>query len=93
MRVCFLIRGLPAPEPVDELSRRLGERHDVVLALTERLPPGAVTGAVPVAEAIAGDPFDVAIATDWTTTAHLFRLRATRYASWVDHFAHRRMGT
>ena len=36
---------------------------------------------------------DVAIATDWTTTARLFEVRATRHAFWVDHFAHRRMGT
>jgi O-antigen biosynthesis protein len=36
---------------------------------------------------------DVAIATDWTTTARLFEVRAKRHAFWVDHFAHRRMGT
>ena len=40
-----------------------------------------------------GDAFDVAIATDWTTTARLFEVDAKRYAFWVDHFAHRRMGT
>ena len=37
--------------------------------------------------------FDVAVATDWTTTARLFEVRAKRHAFWVDHFAHRRMGT
>ncbi|HEX2084441.1 MAG TPA: glycosyltransferase [Solirubrobacteraceae bacterium] len=37
--------------------------------------------------------FDVAVATDWTTTARLFEVRARRHAFWVDHFAHRRMGT
>ena len=39
------------------------------------------------------EEFDVAVATDWTTTAHLFGVRAERYVFWVDHFAHRRMGT
>ena len=37
--------------------------------------------------------FDVAIATDWRSTAHLFAVAAKRHAFWVDHFAHRRMGT
>jgi glycosyltransferase involved in cell wall biosynthesis len=46
-----------------------------------------------VATAAPEGDFDVAVATDWTTTAHLFEVRATRYAFWVDHFAHRRMGT
>jgi hypothetical protein len=46
-----------------------------------------------VATAAPDDAFDVAVATDWTTTAHLFEVRAKRHAFWVDHFAHRRMGT
>ncbi|HEV2061857.1 MAG TPA: hypothetical protein VGR12_03310, partial [Solirubrobacteraceae bacterium] len=40
-----------------------------------------------------GDEVDVAVATDWTTTARLFEVPAQRHAFWVDHFAHRRMGT
>jgi hypothetical protein len=46
-----------------------------------------------VATDVPGEEFDVAIATDWTMTARLFEVRATRFAFWVDHFAHRRMGT
>jgi glycosyltransferase involved in cell wall biosynthesis len=70
-----------------------------VLFLTPSLP-----AAGPIAEyarrldaLVAVDPpddeVDVAIATDWTTTARLFEAQAKRYAFWVDHFAHRRMGT
>jgi O-antigen biosynthesis protein len=46
-----------------------------------------------VAQSAPEEEFDVAVATDWTTTAHLFAVRAKRHAFWVDHFAHRRMGT
>ncbi len=46
-----------------------------------------------VSDAVPSGEFDVAIATDWTTTARLFEVGATRHAFWVDHFAHRRMGT
>jgi hypothetical protein len=46
-----------------------------------------------VAQTPPGEEVDVVVATDWESTAHLFAARATRYAFWVDHFAHRRMGT
>jgi O-antigen biosynthesis protein len=46
-----------------------------------------------VATSVPDGEYDVAIATDWTTTARLFEVRAKRHAFWVDHFAHRRMGT
>jgi O-antigen biosynthesis protein len=70
-----------------------------VLFLIPSLP-----AAAPIAEyarrldaVVATEPpaeeFDVAVATDWVTTARLFEVRATRHAFWVDHFAHRRMGT
>jgi glycosyltransferase involved in cell wall biosynthesis len=49
-------------------------------------------GAVVATSAPEGE-FDVAVATDWTSTAHVFEVRARRFAFWVDHFAHRRMGT
>ena len=93
MRVCLLTPGLPAPEPVAEYARRLAERHDVLTALTERPPPADVAGTAAVAEALAAEPCDVAVAMDWRATAHLSAVPATRHVVWVDHFAHRRMGT
>ena len=93
MRVCLLTPALPPPEPVAEYVRRLGERHEVITALTERPPPAAMAAVAPVADVVAGAPFDVAIAMDWTATAHLFSVPAERHAFWVDHLAHRRLGT
>ncbi len=46
-----------------------------------------------VAQRAPDGEYDVAVATDWAATAHLFEARAARHAFWVDHFAHRRMGT
>ena len=37
--------------------------------------------------------FDVAVATSWEATAHLFTARAQRFAFWVDGFAHHRLGS
>jgi hypothetical protein len=37
--------------------------------------------------------FDVAVATSWEATAHLFSARAQRFAFWVDGFAHHRLGS
>lgn len=93
MRVCLLTPALPAPEPVAEYARLLAARHDVVTALTERPPPADVAGTVAVGEVVGGEPFDVAMAMDWTATAHLFAVPARRHVFWVDHFAHRRLGT
>ncbi len=70
-----------------------------VCFLTSTLPaPAAIAGYARrldaiVAQAAPDEEVDVAVATDWESTAHLFEARATRYVLWVDHFAHRRMGT
>ena len=89
MKLCFLIEALPAPPVIAGYATRLGAD----LVVTERRPPGRVAGAIPVDEAKAGGPYDVAVAADWASTAHLFDVPAERRAFWVDHFAHRRMGT
>jgi hypothetical protein len=65
-------------------------RLDATLVLTEGVPPGVDALSV---EAAAGERFDIAVATSWETTAHLFRVPAARYAFWTDHLAFRRMGT
>ena len=101
LQVCFLTPGLPAADsPLGEHARRLAERDgvDVVVALTDGVPPGSAELAFGAARAagvadVASSSFDVAIATDWTTTAHLFSVPAPRHAFWVDHLAWRRMGT
>src|SRR6476660_7004179 len=38
-----------------------------------------------------GGEFDVAMATTWQATAHVFETDATRYALLVDEFAHHRL--
>jgi hypothetical protein len=96
LRVTFLTNGLPAPgDPIGDLIRSLSG-VDVVAALTDGVPPGAAEmtfgsgRAVAVADAGA---CDIAVATSWETTAHLFGVPASRYAFWVDHLAFRRLGT
>ncbi len=70
-----------------------------VCFLTSTLPaPGPIAGAARrlgavVAQSAPDGSFDVAVAVDWAATAHLFEVDAKRHAFWVDHFAHRRMGT
>jgi hypothetical protein len=41
---------------------------------------------------IAAERYDVAVATSWPTTAHLFAVPATRYAYRVEELVHHRMG-
>ena len=100
LRACFLIPGLPKPrDHAGDLAVLLAEREgfDVVLALTEGVPPGAEAvafgdaTAVPVAAAASGEPFDIAIATTWQGTAQLFTVPAARYAFWPDGLAFRRL--
>jgi hypothetical protein len=103
VRVCLLSPGLPGTDPADPVGRYatgLAQRDgwQVVLGLTEHRPGGehgaALGGAraVAVEDAIAGGGFDVAIATDWTSTARLFEVPAERHAYWVDGLAHHRIG-
>lgn len=100
MRVCLLTRGLASADPSDPLAQlphRLAERHgaQVVLVPTERTAAaGTAAAGVPVLppEAVARERFDVAMATSWPTTAHLFAVPATRYAYRVEDLAHLRMG-
>jgi len=103
VRVCLLSPGLPGTDPADAVGRHATglagrEGWDVVLALTEhRLggERGATLGGarvVAVEGAIAGERFDAAIATHWTSTARLFEVPAGRHAYWVDGLAHHRIG-
>jgi hypothetical protein len=90
LRLCVLAEGLPAgDDPVARVVAELSPDHEVVVALTERdISAGA--GAVPVA-AMEG-AFDVAIATSWQTTAHLFGIEASRYVELVSELAFEAMG-
>jgi O-antigen biosynthesis protein len=103
VKVCLLSPGLPGTDPGDAVgahARGLAARDgvEVTLALTQHRPGGArgaaVGGAraVAVEDAIAAGGYDVAVATDWTSTARLFEVPATRHAYWVDGFAHHRIG-
>lgn len=71
---------------------------DVVL-LSPGPPPAALAGLQATrvrtgAGAVLPDrPFDLAVATSWEATAHLFSARAQRFAFWVDGFAHHRLGS
>jgi hypothetical protein len=90
LRLCVLAEGLPAgDDPVARVAAALSADHEVVVALTERdIADGA--SAVPVSS-VSG-PFDVAIATSWQTTAHLFGVEATRYVELVSELAFEAMG-
>lgn len=100
MRVCLLTRGMPSGDPSDplgRLARGLVARHGVALTLvvTERpASPGAALDGVPLRrpQDVAEERFDVAVATSWPTTAHLFAVRATRHAYRVEELVHHRMG-
>ena len=100
LRACFLTPGLPAAgDPVGDLVRLLAARDgfDVLVALTEGVPPGSGelrfgdAAAVPV-DAVSG-AFDIAVATTWQSTAHLFAIDAARHAFWTDGLAFRRLGS
>src|SRR4051812_47793055 len=90
LRLCVLAEGLPAgDDPVARVVAGLSADHEVVVALTERsISDGA--GAVPIS-AVEGS-FDVALATSWQTTAHLFGVEASRYVELVCELAFEAMG-
>jgi glycosyl transferase family 1 len=103
VKVCLLSPGLPGSDPADAVGRHVRalayrDGVQVTLALTEHRPGGArgaalgAAGAVAVEAAIERGPYDVAVATEWTTTARLFELPTTRHAYWVDQLAHHRIG-
>jgi len=101
LKVCLLSPGLPGTDPADAVgqhARRLAgqEGVEVALALTEHRPAGDSAARfgdarVVAVETATQESFDIALATSWETTAHVFSVPATRPAYYVDHFAHRRM--
>jgi len=71
LRLCVLAEGLPAgDDPVARVAAELSADHEVVVA---PVPAGSVDG-----------PFDVAVATSWQSTVHLFGVQATRYVELVS---------
>jgi hypothetical protein len=79
LRLCVLAEGLPAgDDPVARVVAELSADHEVVLALTER---DRSDGA-----------FDVALATSWQTTVHLFGVQASRYVELVSALEFEAMG-
>jgi hypothetical protein len=87
LRLCVLAEGLPAgDDPVARVAAELSARHEVVVALTERAVSGAASlgSASVVSVADAPGEFDVALATSWQTTVHLFGVAAARYAELVS---------
>src|SRR5213596_639034 len=90
LRLCVLAEGLNAgDDPVARVTAELSADHEVVVALTEReISVGG--GAVPVAS-VSGS-FDVALATSWQTTVHLFGIDAARYAELVCALEFEAMG-
>jgi hypothetical protein len=99
VKLCLLVPGPPpGGDAVAELARRLAADHgvEVTFALCEYRPPVALPprrgspGSIAVEDAL-GANYDIAVATDWTTTAHLFAMRASRHAMLVGSFAHERM--
>src|SRR3989442_10534693 len=101
LKVCLLSPGLPGTDPADAVgqhARRLAghEGVEVTLALTEHRPAGDSAARFGDARAVAveaalEESFDVAVATTWETTAHVFSVSADRHAYLVDHFAHQRL--
>jgi hypothetical protein len=79
LRLCVLAEGLPAgDDPVARVAAELSADHEVVVALPEgERPAGA---------------FDVALATSWQATVHLFGVEATRYVELVSGFEFEAMG-
>ena len=86
LRLCVLAEGLPAgDDPVARVASELSARNDVVVALTERAVagPAALGSATVVSIHDVTGSFDVALATSWQTTVHLFGVEAARYAELV----------
>src|SRR5215208_752074 len=90
LRLCVLAEGLPAgDDPVARVAAELSADNEVVIALTER-NISAGDAAVPIAS-VEGS-FDVALATSWQTTVHLFGVDAARYVELVSGFEFEAMG-
>jgi hypothetical protein len=92
----MLAEGLPAgDDPVARVAAELSAEHDVVVALTESAVagPAALESASVVAVADVSGSFDVALATSWQTTVHLFGVEASRYVELVSELAFEAMGT
>jgi len=98
-RVCFVLNDLELAGGVGVVlqhARQLSENHDmdVTLALTRPRETGweyrgiEKLKVVPLAEAT-DSKFDVAVATWWETTHHVFELNAKRYAYFVQNFEDR----
>jgi hypothetical protein len=93
VKICLLVPSLDAGDLVVQRARRLVRHHghEVVLGLTQpvaALPPVPEGVRALDVAAAAQDRYDVAVATDWRTTAWLFEVPATRHVSWVDRLAH-----
>jgi hypothetical protein len=87
LRLCVLAEGLPAgDDPVARVAAELSADHEVVVALTERAVPGAASlgSASVVSVADLSGSFDVALATSWQTTVHLFGVSAARHVELVS---------
>jgi hypothetical protein len=90
LRLCVLAEGLPAgDDPVARVAAELSADHEVVVALTQR---GISAGASAVPVASVSGAFDVALATSWQTTMHLFGVEAARYVELVSGFEFEAMG-
>jgi hypothetical protein len=95
LRVCVLAEGLPAgDDPVARVAAELSAEHEVVVALTERAlaGPAALGSASVMAVADLSGSFDVAVATSWQTTVHLFGVSAARYVELVSELEFEEMG-
>lgn len=79
MRLCVLAEGLPAgDDPVARVAAELSAEHEVVVA--------------PTAQPLPSGDFDVALATSWQATVHLFGVSAARYVELVSALAFETMG-
>jgi hypothetical protein len=96
VKLCLLVPGPPpGGDAAGEHAKRLAADHgvEVTLALCEERPT-AVTPRRPgkphmvaVEDALAGD-YDVALATGWAPTVHLFAVPAARRAIFIERFEH-----
>jgi hypothetical protein len=79
LRLCVLAEGLPAgDDPVARVVAELSAEHEVLVAPNGReLPDGA---------------FDLALATSWQSTVHLFGVSASRYVELVSALEFEAMG-
>src|SRR6478609_9691665 len=79
LRLCVLAEGLPAgDDPVARVAAELSADHEVTVT---PVPTGSVEGS-----------FDVALATSWQATVHLFGVQATSYVELVSSLEFEAMG-